>query len=169
VVYLSYCLYPNPSVIFEGVNNLELLTGKWSLFYVKTDQLLIPGLTDRIEMSPFFLETSLVVTIGLLVLTIIFLVLSTVKFCTKAERVDKKKDKNFQIVKENTLLEKAIAILYRWLLFPIAAGFWLVLSLSGYVNSRRLTDEHEGLFASDLGSSLAMLLVWTVAGCIFFF
>jgi hypothetical protein len=87
--------------------------------------------------------------------------------CQFAERKNDKESR--EMAEEPTRLEKAIVIIYRWLLFPTVAGFWLVLSLSGYVNNRRLSVEHEGFFASSFGSSLAMLLAWGAASCVFFF
>ena len=58
-----------------------------------------------------------------------------------------------------------MAFVYNWLIFPFVAGFLLVLAISAFLSSNRLTltDRTESL--SVLGS-LAMLLVFTLIGSI---
>jgi hypothetical protein len=122
----------------------------------------------------------LIVVIILLILGAVFIVLKIAQLNTvtstkgskatkEASKTTKEKGKSNKYTKECTGVEKVIIILYCWLLFPIASGFWLVLSLSGYVGSLRFEVEREGLFASSFCSSLAMLVTWAATGCIFFF
>jgi hypothetical protein len=146
---------------------MDVVTGKWSLFHDKAESSLVPGFTDRVDISPVFLESSLTVVFVLLAVALALLVLFAVrKYSQKAaEEGRSKKDKERLL----SLLGTAIAVLYRWLAFPVTAGFWLVLSLAGYLGNLRLPVTHEGLFASAAASSLAMLLVWALAEVVFFF
>jgi hypothetical protein len=121
-------------------------------------------------MSPIFLESSLVVVATLVILGAVFIVLKITQLsAVPHSKATKEEIKSNKCTREFTDLGNAISILYRWLLFPTITGFWLALSISGYVSNFRFAVEHEGIFAFSLFSSLAMLVAWTVVGCIFFF
>jgi hypothetical protein len=61
LVYLSYCFHPSLSFLFGSLKQFGSVTGLWSLFYQKEYSRLVQGFTNRVELSPFFFESSLVV------------------------------------------------------------------------------------------------------------
>jgi cysteine-rich repeat protein len=54
MVYLSYGFFLKSSTTFSKLKELGLITGKWSLFYKEADSHLIPGFSDRFEITPIF-------------------------------------------------------------------------------------------------------------------
>jgi hypothetical protein len=60
---------------------------------------------------------------------------------------------------------KGVTIVYNWLLFPVVAGFLLVLTLSAYLSNYRLLtfEPTDGL---SVLSSLAMVFVFTLIGSV---
>ena len=53
---------------------MQLVTGHWSLFHDYTDSDFIPPFSSRADMTPFFLENSLIVISVLIPATVLFVV-----------------------------------------------------------------------------------------------
>ena len=54
-------------------------------------------------------------------------------------------------------------IVYNWFIFPLTIGFLIVLSLSAFVGSFRLTDDKT---FSDIFQSLSIGFIWLITGCV---
>ena len=81
VVYLSLCLYQEPSFIITSLSELKPVTGHWSLFYQEGDRWLVPGFTDRVELSPFFSDSCLIVVGVLAFIVVLWAVVAVVRSC----------------------------------------------------------------------------------------
>lgn len=75
LVYLSNAFYARASFLFGSVKDFGLVSGYWSFFYDEAEHadLLYP-FTERVELTPSFLEDSLIVVGVLLVLVLLFIV-----------------------------------------------------------------------------------------------
>jgi hypothetical protein len=56
-----------------------LVTGYWSHFYEAADSKLVSGFTDRVQLTPQFLESSLVVSCVLFVVFSLWMILLIVQ------------------------------------------------------------------------------------------
>jgi hypothetical protein len=83
LVYLSYCFYQRPSVLFSSLQSFGLVTGYWSLFYDAADSKLVSDFSDRVQLAPQFLESSLVVSCVLFVVFSLWMILLAVRRCTE--------------------------------------------------------------------------------------
>ena len=61
------------------------------------------------------------------------------------------------------MASKGVTLIYNWLLFPVIAGFLLVLSLSAFLNNYRIQALETSLGLSVL-SSIAMLFIFMLIG-----
>ena len=70
--------------------------------------------------------------------------------------------------RQSQSIQTALAILFDWLVFPVAAGFLIVTVLAGYLNNKRFPTKRESTFP-DAVNALAFLVVLTVTGAVFVF
>lgn len=56
--------------------------------------------------------------------------------------------------------------MYQHLVFPLVAGFFMVLTLSSFVNNLRLASDGDDKFSAAV-NSLANILVYTYVGFVF--
>ena len=84
MTFLSLCLYERPVLLYTALKGLSPVTGGWSYFADDNDSdlLLLPGLTDRVPVSPFFLENSGIVAGCLVVMTLLWGALQLIKHCS---------------------------------------------------------------------------------------
>lgn len=87
IVYLSNCFYKIPSFEFSTVNNFHLVTGYWSLFYSSADKKLLTPFTSRVEISPEFMDSNLLVSTEFIAILIVCAVLKTIQYW-KLSRTD---------------------------------------------------------------------------------
>ena len=81
IAYLSLCLHQEPSFLISVLSEFRLVIGSWSLFFREEDAYLLPGFTDRVELSPSFFDSCLTV-VGVFTLTFLsWAVLAAVKAC----------------------------------------------------------------------------------------
>ena len=91
IVCLSNALYDKGYFFFNEVRRLELVAGFWSMFHQEQDSDFSPPFSQKVDMTPFFLENSLIVVAVLLPVTIAFLILKCyihMKAVTDAEKPD---------------------------------------------------------------------------------
>ena len=81
LVYLSLCLPQEPSFLLSSLSEFRLVTGYWSLFAREEDEELLPGFTDRVELSPSFADSCLAVVGTLLLGAVIWAVLAAARSC----------------------------------------------------------------------------------------
>ena len=163
LVYLSYSFYAKPSLLFSSVRSMELVTVLWSLFQDQKDENLLTPFTERVQITPYFLENNVIVIGALLAVSILQIFLGgylVVKSDESGRRVLKKEEECKERVW--TIIKK----LYSSFLFPVAAGFFLILSISGLMSYLRLTGEsrHFPLTVN----SFSLLLVGIVIGAVLF-
>lgn len=72
IVYLSNCLYIVPSFLISALKQFQLVTGDWSLFHINEDRNTLFPFTDRVTLTPSFLEDSLIVVSTLLLTSIVW-------------------------------------------------------------------------------------------------
>jgi len=82
MTFLSLCLYERPVLLYTALKGLNPVTGGWSYFTDDSDLLLLPGLTDRVPVSPFFLENSGIVAGCLSAITLLWGALQLTKHCS---------------------------------------------------------------------------------------
>ena len=78
MVYLSNALYHRVFFFFNEVRRLQSVTGYWALFYTEIDANFSPPFSQRVDTTPFFLESNLPVTILLIAATALLLTLKAV-------------------------------------------------------------------------------------------
>jgi hypothetical protein len=86
------------------------------------------------ELSLTFIEGNLTVTIILGMLALVSVVLLQAKRCSSTVNSD-----NQEVVKTDKTNRLGIAVrgVYRWFIFPVIAGFFLMLTLAGHTNGLR--------------------------------
>ena len=138
MVYLSYCFYTQSSFMLSSIKGLKMVTGFWSLFHKAAYNSLLPGFSDRVEVSPYFLESSLIVG-GIIILAfVVRTILIYVRlFCQKEEPLTEENSTKYV---PDSKLNKPIQLLYTSVIFPLTAGFLLVLLLASFVNNMRLSS-----------------------------
>ena len=136
------------------------MTGYWSLFYETSDGDLLRPFTDRVELTEYFAEGSLIVVSALFLSFALFQVLH---FCALSEREADSRDS-----RANTTFSKAKEVqrvVYNALLFPVGADFFLVLNISGFISSMRLGSPGSSLI--DTWSSVSLLFAFFCLGMVF--
>jgi len=61
-------------------------------------------------------------------------------------------------------VEKAIRIVYKWFIFPFTAGFLIIFWLSAYLNNSRII--YDFTKTTMIINSIALLLVWLIISII---
>ena len=135
IVCLSNVLYQKGYFFFNEVRRLEAVTGLWSIFHEESDSNFSPPFSQRVNMTPFFLENILILFVVLIPVTAIFILCKYYLHKKTIEITDVEKPDRLA---ENTptvliRLSCIIKVLYRMLIFPISAGFMLVLMISCHV------------------------------------
>jgi hypothetical protein len=122
--------------MLSAIKGLKRVTGFWSLFHKASYNSLVPGFSDRVEVSPYFLESSLIVG-GVIILAFVVrtLLIYVRLFCQKEEPLTEENSTKYV---PDSKLNKPIELLYTSVIFPLTAGFLLVLLLAGFVNNMRL-------------------------------
>ena len=164
IVCLSNALYDKGYFFFNEVRRLELVAGFWSMFHQEQDSDFRPPFSQRVDLTPFFLENSLIVVALLIPVTIAFLILKCylrTKAVTDAEQPDRP-DENPPT--EPTRLGCVVRWLYRTLVFPLSAGFMLVLLLSCNIQDLRFFNARTPTLPSILGSVSKLLTLLIISG-----
>ena len=162
MVYLSNALYHRVFFFFNEVRRLQFTTGYWALFYTEIDVSFSPPFSQRVDTTPFFLESNLPVTILLITATTLLLVLKIVHHKKTANTTQLQEvDNNDEQPAELHRLECAMVVLYRMVIFPVAAGFILVLMISSQIYSFRLDELRSPTFPH-IVNVVAMALVYLV-------
>jgi len=138
---LSLCLYEKPVFLYKSLEGLNPVTGGWSLF--SNNNSLLPKLTDMINLSPIFIESSIIVVGSLVAVLILWGVFIFCKHCSyqlgndiEIDKLSLKKDQtDASLVSLKS--SKGVTITYNYLLFPLISGFILVLSLSAFLKNSR--------------------------------
>ena len=135
IVCLSNALYDKGYFFFNEIRRLELVCGFWSIFHDESDSDFSPPFSQRVNMTPFFLENILILFVVLIPVTAIFILCKYYLHKKTIEITDVEKPDRLA---ENTptvliRLSCIIKVLYRMLIFPISAGFMLVLMISCHV------------------------------------
>ena len=55
MTFLSLCLYQKPLLLYTSMKGMNPVSGGWSLFAEDYETDLLPGFTDRVNISPLFL------------------------------------------------------------------------------------------------------------------
>ena len=77
---LSLCLYGKPIFLYTSLEGLNPVTGGWSLF--SNNNSLLPKLTDMINLSPIFIESSIIVVGSLVAVLILWGFFMLCKHCS---------------------------------------------------------------------------------------
>ena len=152
IVCISNAFYHKSYFFFNEVRRLELVTGFWSMFHEESDSDFSPPFSQRVDLTPFFLENSLIVVAVLIPATVAFLILKCyihTKTVTGAEQPNRLDENPPTELKRLGCIVRA---LYRMLLFPLSAGFMLVLSLSCNIQALRFTNTRTPTFPIILNS-----------------
>ena len=133
------------------------------IFHEDSDSEFFPPFSQRVDLTPFFLENSLIIVAVLVPVTVAFILLKRSLFyktivITDVERPDRL-DENPP--KELIRLACIVRALYRMLIFPLSAGFMLVLMLSCHIQSMSFLNSRSPTFPIIL-SSVAKLLVMLI-------
>jgi hypothetical protein len=88
LIYLSNAFYKKTYLFLNELRRLHLVTGYWALFYDENDQNFNPPFSEKVDMTPYFLEDSLIVLAVLIPVTLIFLVLRKQLYKKTVETVD---------------------------------------------------------------------------------
>ena len=75
LIYLSNAFYKETYFFLNEIRRLHLVTGYWALFHDESDQNFSPPFSEKVDMTPYFLENSLVVLAVLMPVALVFLVL----------------------------------------------------------------------------------------------
>lgn len=161
LVYLSNCAYGRVSYFSYTTQDAGWVTGGWPLF--------APGLTDdvaflrdRVALSEHFLSNSLLVAVVLFVAVAVWAALLLCRG-PKPEETPGAADNCFR----SPRVTWAAVRLYTNLIFPVAAGFYLVLSLAAYLNGLRRTTSGDQRLAGAQGDSFSLLLCFSAAAVSF--
>ena len=137
LVYLSSSLYKKIPFLAESVSKLRVVTGYW-LFQSEDYEEVLPPFTERVWLSPYFLESTFAVA-SLVLLVLLFLyVCHVLEYFTEEDEEERRRRRNRRRKRSAwNRVQIALQIIYNFLLVPLTAGFVFVWLLSAYLNSRR--------------------------------
>ena len=137
LIYLSRSLYKKIPFLAESTSKLRVVTGYW-LFQSEDYEEVLPPFTERVRLSPYFLESTFAVT-SLVLLVLLFLyVCHVLEYFTEEDEEERRRRRNRRRKRSAwNRVQIALQIIYNFLLVPLTAGFVFVWLLSAYLNSRR--------------------------------
>jgi hypothetical protein len=146
-------LFSPPSFLYGSVKGLGPVTGFLAFIFSGEDSEVISPFSERYALSSLFLKTEAVV-IALLAAAVILWVILTLGQLLAGKASDF--DYTHENPDEYPRLSAFARGLYRWLIFPVTAGFLLPLLLGVHIACRRLTPSEK--FPLLHINSLALLL-----------
>jgi hypothetical protein len=116
------------------------------MLYQESYEELLPPFSERVMLSRQFLEDNLVICgVICLVVAILIIIKSRIWVKDKYETTEDT-DRPRHSAKNRNRVGLAEKLLYDSLLFPLAAGFFPIILLSGFINNILLTTEAEPYF-----------------------
>jgi hypothetical protein len=88
LIYLSNAFYKKTYFFLNELRGIHMVTGYWALFHDENDQIFIPPFSERVDVTPYFLENSLIVLTVLMPATVVLLVLKIIIHQKTIETVD---------------------------------------------------------------------------------
>jgi hypothetical protein len=88
LIYLSNAFYKNTYLFLNGLRGFHLVTGYWALFHDGNDKIFVSPFSERVDVTPYFLENSLVVLTVLMPATVVLLVFNIIIHKKTIETVD---------------------------------------------------------------------------------
>ena len=114
--------------------------------------------TQRVQITEFFLQTNLIVLSILLFFVVFQIILKVGQYCVN-------QNVRFKVQKiRQSKVQKAVRIIYRFIIFPVSLGFFIVLSVALFIDNLA-EKKQKGLFQIQF-NSFSMLIAWLVLGSV---